>query len=63
MKELMNSFAKTKLYKVLESTWLCIKFPFLYPRNRQTGTHWHSLKIHEYLYGHPQMATYKNGEK
>lgn len=30
---------KKKIYKVIYSTYLCIKFPFLYPRNRFTGKH------------------------
>lgn len=28
-----------KLYKIVESCYLCIRFPFLYPRNRFTGKH------------------------
>ena len=26
-----------KFLHILESCWLCIRFPFLYPRNRFTG--------------------------
>lgn len=28
-----------KLHKILESCYLCLRFPFLYPRNRWTGRH------------------------
>ena len=35
----MKSFKETKLYKMVESSWLCLRFPFLYPRNRFTGRH------------------------
>ena len=30
---------RTKLYDLIHSTYMCIKYPFLYPRNRFTGTH------------------------
>ena len=46
LKQSLNKFAHT-----LESCWLCLKYPFLYPRNRWTGNHWDSWKIREYLYG------------
>lgn len=40
-----------KLKKLIKNCYLCIKYPFLYPRNRWTGMHWNSWKIREYLYG------------
>ena len=43
MKEIMKSFKETKLYKVLDATWLCLRFPFLYPRNRFDGKHHHYM--------------------
>lgn len=42
----MRNFKKTRLYKVLESSWLCLRFPFLYPRNRYDGKH------HRYMLNH-----------
>ena len=40
---------KLKKYTVdmVNSTILCIRFPFLYPRNRWTGKHWSSWKLDE----------------
>lgn len=37
--------------KIVESCYLCIKYPFLYPRNRLTDKHYDSLVIRNYLYG------------
>ena len=34
--------------KLIEATILCIRFPFLYPRNRFTGLHYNNWKILEY---------------
>ncbi len=34
-----------KLYKVLDSCVLCIRFPFLYPRNRWTGKHYSNYNL------------------
>lgn len=34
--------------KMLSSTVLCLRFPFLYPRNRFTGTHWYWYRFREY---------------
>lgn len=41
---------------------MCIKYPFLYPRNVWTGKHWQSWKIHNYLYGKPARREFKNGK-
>ena len=30
---------------IIKSTWNCIRFPFLYPRNRWTGLHYNNQKI------------------
>lgn len=38
-----------KLKKTITSTCLCIKYPFLYPRNRFTGLHYTNWKIHNFL--------------
>lgn len=46
MKAIMKRFKETKLYKVLESNWLCLRFPFLYPRNRFDGKHHHYMLQH-----------------
>ena len=42
----MKSFKEIKLYKVLESSLLCLRFLFLYPRNRFDGKH------HNYMLQH-----------
>lgn len=42
----MKSFKETKIYKVLESSWLCLRFPFLYPRNRFDGKHHNQILRH-----------------
>ena len=34
-----------KFFKIIKSTYLCIKYPFLYPRNRWTGKHYNNWKI------------------
>jgi len=36
---------KCQLNKIIKSTWLCIRFPFLYPRNRFTGLHYNNYKL------------------
>ena len=38
----------SKLRKYIKSTILCIRFPFLYPRNRFTGLHYNNWKIVEF---------------
>lgn len=35
--------------KIIKNTWDCIRFPFLYPRNRWTGLHYNNWKILEWL--------------
>lgn len=40
-----------RFVKTLNDIWLCIKYPFLYPRNRWTGKHWESYILRKYLYG------------
>lgn len=42
------NFIKRRIIKPIESTYLCIKYPFLYPRNRFTGRHYDNWKIHDY---------------
>ena len=37
-----------KLKRIIKSTILCIRFPFLYPRNRFTGLHYNNWKIVEF---------------
>jgi len=46
-----------KLIKVIKASILCIRFPFLYPRNRFTGKHYNNWKIcefHRKWYKHTQ---------
>lgn len=42
----------SKLKKAIESSWLCLRFPFLYPRNRFTGMHYNNWKIIEFYRKH-----------
>lgn len=43
-------------YRAVKSTILCLRFPFLYPRNRWTGRHWNSWKINDYHKEHWNKA-------
>lgn len=60
-----------KIFKVLESCYLCIRFPFLYPRNRFSGLHYNNYKIQKILHGSPAQrsiikmedGSYKSVEK
>lgn len=45
--KLKNLFSR--LAKTIESTYLCLRFPFLYPRNRFSGKHWTSWEIERIL--------------
>lgn len=38
-----------KLKDAFQATYLCIKYPFLYPRNRFTDLHYTNWTLHEYL--------------
>lgn len=40
-----------KICHTIESCYLCLKYPFLYPRNRWNGKHYNNWKLHEYVYG------------
>ena len=57
----MKQFNKIKqqMYDVIHSSYMCIKYPFLYPRNRFTGKHYDNIKIDRYLYGTPDMYSLK----
>ena len=35
------------LAKILKSTYLCMRYPFLYPRNRWTGHHYDNYELQE----------------
>ena len=52
-----------KFKKILESCYLCIRFPFLYPRNRWTGNHWDSWTIRKYLNGSPKDHKFVDGKR
>lgn len=39
---------KDKLKRMVNATWLCIKYPFLWPRNRFTDEHYNNWKIIEF---------------
>ena len=36
------------IYKIIKNSILCIRFPFLYPRNRFTGLHYNNWKVRDY---------------
>lgn len=38
-----------RLFEILNDIILCIRFPFLYPRNRFTGLHYNNWKIQDKL--------------
>ena len=38
-----------RIYRTINSICLCIRFPFLYPRNRFTGLHYNNWKINDKL--------------
>lgn len=40
---------RPKIKKIIQSTILCIKYPFLYPRNRFSGRHYENHKINKML--------------
>ena len=42
----MELIMQNKFLHTLESCWLCLRFPFLYPRNRFSGKH------HQYMLQH-----------
>lgn len=42
----MKIFEKTK--SIVKSTVMCIRYPFLYPRNRFTGLHYNNWELHQY---------------
>lgn len=48
--------------KIFESCILCIKYPFLYPRNRFTGFHYDNWKFRKYLNGDPYIFKSQHGE-
>ena len=55
----------TWIFRATKSSYLCIRFPFLYPRNCWNGKHWQSTKLVTYYYEHFNDA-YKydeNGNK
>ena len=36
------------IHRIIKSSILCIRFPFLYPRNRFTGLHYNNWRIQDY---------------
>lgn len=58
-----KKFTYTLKYKLNPAKWipatiLCIRFPFLYPRNRFTGKHYTNWKLHE-LQGEAHQKAFK----
>ena len=46
-----------KFLKIIESSILCLRFPFLYPRNRFSGLHYTNWKIFNFV-GNWKPQTY-----
>ena len=44
----LSRFIDKKILNPIRSTYLCIRYPFLYPRNRFTGKHYNNWKLHQY---------------
>lgn len=65
-KEKLQKIKKNRIYRIKRFfTWpyrafkasiLCIRFPFLYPRNRWTDKHWNCWKINDYHKEHWNKA-------
>ena len=47
-----------KWKSVFKNTWLCLKYPFLYPRNRFSGKHYTNWKLIEKIKSHASKATF-----
>ena len=45
---MVSHIMENKLKRIIKSTILCIRFPFLYPRNRFTDLHYNNWKIIEF---------------
>ena len=45
---MVQHIMENKLKRIIKNTILCIRFPFLYPRNRFTGLHYNNWKIVEF---------------
>lgn len=45
LQECMQKTGIGKMQVIIKNTWLCIKYPFLYPRNRFTGLHYNNWKL------------------
>ena len=50
----MIYFDKAK--KAANDIYMCIRYPFLYPRNRFTGKHYNNWKLHQYHVDHYKEA-------
>lgn len=44
----LSRFIDKKILNPIRSTYLCIRYPFLYPRNRFTDKHYNNWKLHHY---------------
>ena len=53
---LSNKFKK--LFSIIYNCYLCIRYPFLYPRNRFTNKHYNNWKIYDY-----HLRNYKEAVK
>lgn len=48
---------------ILKSIVLCIRYPFLYPRNRFTGRHYNNWKLNDYIYGYYEQNRWDSTTK
>lgn len=39
-----------KLLKIIQSSWLCLRFPFLYPRHRMYGSHYTNWTLMNFIH-------------
>lgn len=52
----MRNFLTTIKDSII-STYMCLKYPFLYPRNRFTGLHYNNWKLHDYCVENTKKCT------
>jgi hypothetical protein len=50
LKFILNNSNMKKLLKIIQSSWLCLKFPFLYPRHRMFGSHYTNWTLINFIH-------------
>lgn len=46
-----------KLLKIIQSSWLCLRFPFLYPRHRMYGSHYTNWTLIKFIHKWKPLTT------